>query len=231
MIKTEIETTRAPGSSARTGSIYLSYSQKMRTLRQWCYENCCKGRKMKTPVIRGRDIDIAWSEPRCFGGDFYPQRVLDRKNPYSIAPSILITRISHTPHGDTLRYLDNRSKISRPKDVANMLTVNLIHTIYEPGERGEDGADGDPHDLFLTGEEMDEGSLILGQWMDDTATALLSAMSIAGMSVSHTSVTIEPLIENSAVSDRRPLYMGVVQATLIGINREWEDPKLREMLE
>ena len=73
--------------------------------------------------------------------------------------------------------------------------------------------------------------MILGQWMDDTAAALANALSIAGMDVSRESITIEPLIENEAVSDRRPLYLGVVQATLVGLNRETVDPQIRAMLD
>lgn len=231
MMKTETVAVAPPERTAGARSAGVSYSQRMRAFRQWVYENCCKGRKMKTPVVRGRDVDIAWSEPRCFGGDFYPYRVLDRKNPYSIAPSILVTRISHAPHAETMQYLDSRQKVSRPKELGNTITLNLIHTIYEPGERTQDGTDGDPHEVFLTDEDMDMGSLILGQWMDDTAAALASALSVAGMTVNKESILIEPLIENEAVSDRRPLYLGMVQVTLVGLNREELDPAIRAMLD
>ena len=52
----------------------LTYEEKRHMLRDWVYENCCKGRQMKTPVPRGRDYDVKWAEPNCFGGDNYPAR-------------------------------------------------------------------------------------------------------------------------------------------------------------
>ena len=67
--------------------------------------------------------------------------------------------------------------------------------------------------------------------MDDTAAALASALSVAGMTVNKESITIEPLIENEAVSDRRPLYLGVVQVSLVGLNRDEVDPAIRAMLD
>lgn len=57
----------------------LTYEEKRHMLRDWVYENCCKGRQMKTPVPRGRDYDVKWTEPNCFGGDNYPARARDIK--------------------------------------------------------------------------------------------------------------------------------------------------------
>ena len=219
-MKTEYGAAGAPQSAeaARTGG---SYAARMRAFQAWVYENCCKGRTMKTPVVRGRDIDVAWGEPRCFGGDLFPARAKDRKNPYSIAPSILITRITQTPKANMQEYLDSRQKVSRPKDLANTVTLNLIHTVYEPGERNEDEAEsGDAHDAFETDETIDTGSLILGDWMEETAYALIGALSVAGMTVKPESVIIEPLTENGEVADRRPLYLGAVQVQLVGVARE-----------
>ena len=229
-MKIEQEAVRVQPQAAMQAHIGGSYSERMRALREWVYTRCCKGRTMKTPVVRGRDLDVAWREPKCFGGDFYPARALDRRNPYSIAPSILVARISHTPYAETMEYLDSRIKVSRPKELGNTLTINLIHTVYEPGERTESGG-GDPHEALATDESIDTGSLILGQWMEDTAAELAAALSVAGMAVKRSSIVIEPLIENEAVSDRRPLYLGVVQATLVGVDRELPNPEISALLD
>lgn len=219
----------------------LTYEEKRHMLRDWVYENCCKGRQMKTPVPRGRDYDVKWAEPNCFGGDNYPARARDIKNPYSVAPSILITGVSFKPYAETSEYLDSRQKVSRPKNVGSTITLNLIHAVYDPGERmtvrqkenaqGEPIQDGDPHEMLLTDEAMDTGSMILWQWMEDTASAIHAALSIAGMTVKDDSIIIEPLTENESVSDRRPVYFGVVQVTLIGLNREMQSPELSALLD
>ena len=91
----------------------LTYEEKRHMLRDWVYENCCKGRQMKTPVPRGRDYDVKWAEPNCFGGDNYPARARDIKNPYSVAPSILITGVSFKPYAETSEYLDSRQKAEK----------------------------------------------------------------------------------------------------------------------
>lgn len=209
----------------------MTYEEKRRMLRDWVYENCCKGRQMKTPVPRGRDYDVKWAEPHCFGGDNYPARVKDIKNPYSVAPSILITGVSFKPYAETSEYLDSRQKVSRPKNVGNTMTLNLIHAVYDPGERVAARKDGDPHEMLLTDETMDTGSMILWQWMEDTAAAIHAALSIAGMTVKDDSIIIEPLTENESVSDRRPIYLGVVQVALISLNREMQSPEISALLD
>lgn len=229
-MKQEFEAVSIPPAGT-AGSGYLTYAQKRRAFRDWVYEHCCKGRRMKTPVPRGRDYDVKWTEPRCFGGDLYPVRVLDRRNPYSITPSILIEAVSHTPYAGTAEYLDSRQKVSRPKDLGNTMTLNLIHSLYEPGERVREATDGDPHELLLTDEEMDTGSMLLWQWMEDTAAALQAALNVAGMTAKAESILIEPLTENEAVSDRRPLYMGVVQVVLVGLNRQMPNPEISALLD
>ena len=78
---------------------------------------------------------------------------------------------------------------------------------------------------------MDTGSMLLWQWMEDTAAALQAALNVAGMTAKAESILIEPLTENEAVSDRRPLYMGVVQVVLVGLNRQMPNPEISALLD
>lgn len=216
----------------RSGGCTGQYSARMLAIRKWVCEHCCAGRTMKTPVPRGRDWEVRWEEPRCFGGDFYPVGLGSRKNPYSIAPSILIFRTSFSPQTETEKYVVNGMRVSRPKELASSLSLYLVHTIYEPGERtGEEGEG--PKETFQTCEEIDTGSLILGDWMDDTCAALLAedALSGTGLYVDSDSVTAGALVENGSVSDRRPIYMGVVTVTLVGLTRVKQSGRISRMLD
>lgn len=190
---------------------------------------------MKTPVLRGKDYDIEYKEPECFLGNYYPMMVSNVKEPYKIAPSILIMTGGGLAAGETEEYLDSRQGISRPKEVGATLNVQLIHVIYDPGERTgvlkEDGS-ADPHEAFKWDNERDEGSLFLMDWMDDTQAALLGADSIPGcdLIVKRSTVGWEPLKENGAVADRRPLYLGFVSVTFEAPTREKDNDIINDLL-
>lgn len=208
---------------------------RLEALEKWVYKTCCKGRSMKTPVPRGRDYDVAYAEPKCFLGNYYPLMVADAKEPYKIAPSILIMTGGGLAAGETEEYLDSRQGIRRPHEVAATINVQLIHVIYDPGERtGVRTAQGreNPHEAITWNESRDEGTLTLLDWMDDTQAALLGADSIPGcdMLIKRGTVGWEMLKENGAVADRRPLYLGFVTVTLEAPTREDENETINDLL-
>lgn len=208
---------------------------RLEAFAEWVRKNCCAGRSMKTPVLNGKDYDVEYREPMCFLGNYYPLMVSSAKEPYKIAPSILIMTGGGLAAGETEEYLDSRQGISRPKEIGTTLNVQLIHALYDPGERtGKRSADGavTPHEAILWDDEKDAGSLALMDWMDDTQAALLSADSIPGcdLIVKRNTVGWEPLKENGAVADRRPLYLGFVSVTLEAPTREDENNIINDLL-
>lgn len=209
--------------------------ERLEALGRWVHENCCKGRSMKVPVLRGKDYDVEYGEPKCFLGNYYPLMVSSAKEPYKIAPSILIMTGGGLAAGETEEYLDSRQGISRPKEVGATLNVQLIHVLYDPGERtGKRTDDGKafPHEAIRWDDEKDEGSLQLMDWMDDTQAALLGADSIPGcdLIVKRGTVGWEPLKENGAVADRRPLYLGFVSVTFEAPTHEEDNDIINDLL-
>lgn len=207
--------------------------QRMEGFGKWVRETLCEGRVMKAPVIGGRDYDVQWVQPRCFTGNLYPP--FSSGEPYSVAPSILVMCGGGDGAGETSEYLDSRHKVHRPDDIAETLEFQLIHAIYEPGTRTGQKTDGrdEPHAALDICDEMDEGTLALMDWMDDTKAALLGADSIPGtdLVVKRRSVRWEPLKENGAVSDRRPVYLGVVAVTFETHTREEVNEEIRGLLD
>lgn len=207
---------------------------RVEALAKWVQETCCKGRMMKTPAAGGSDYAVEWSEPRCFAGNFFPQMTADGK--YSVAPSILVMYAGGDGAGDTSEYLDSRQKINRPDEMGETLQVQLIHTIYNPPTRtGERNGEGkcDPKKALDWNDACDEGSMVLLDWLDDTKAALLGAYSIPGcdLVVKRKTVRWEPLMENGAVADRRPFYLGVVAVTFETVTREDMNETIHDILD
>lgn len=208
--------------------------QRLERLREWTFTRCCEGRSMKTPVARGSDYDIAWAEPRCFLGS-YPPWAQNPREEYKVAPSILILTGGGLAAGETDEYIDSRSGISRPKDIGATLTVQLIHALYEPGERTgvrKDDGRADPREALQRNEEADEGHLALIDWMDDTMAALIGADAIpdTDLIVNRKTVGFELLKENGALADRRPLYLGFVTVTFSALTRADDNPIIDDLL-
>ena len=204
--------------------------ERMTRFCEWVKKTCCEGRMMKTPVKSGRNDDIHWEQPRCFAGNLYPP--FSSSDPYSVAPSILVMCGGGDGAGETSEYLDSRRHVNRPDEMGETLEFQLIHAIYEPGNR-TGAKTGDPHMALDVDDAVDEGTLVLMDWMDDTKAALLGADSIPGtdLVVKRKTVRWEPLKENGAVADRRPVYLGVVAVTFETHTREDMNEDIQTLLD
>lgn len=209
----------------------LRYRQRLDVVHKWVYEKLCKGRSMKTPGQN--EYDVVWTEPRCFLCNLPASA---RGVPFNIAPGLLLLVGGGLAAGDTSKYLDNRNGISRPEDVGAALQLQIVHVMYEPGERTgirkEDGR-ADPKEALVINEEADEGMLKLIDWMEDTMSALIGAESIPGtdLIVKKDTVGFEPFKENGGLADRRPFYLGHVVVEFAALTHGDDNELISKLLE
>lgn len=201
--------------------------ERLIRLGEWVRDTCCEGMMLKTLArAQGKD-EVKLIRPRCFVGNFYPTGT--ESDPYNVSPSILVMFAGGNGSGETMKYMDNRNSVKRPKEIAQTLEVQLIHSVYEPIKRPVSKGNTD----MPFSECIDEGSLVLQDWMEQTMAHLIGADSIPGtdLFIQPETVRWEPLKEDGAVADRRPIYLGVVTVTFETETRQDDNAAIRALLE
>lgn len=205
----------------------LSNRERLVRLGEWVKTTCCDSMMLKAPVESADGDAVKLIRPRCFVGNFYP--AFTAGDPYKVSPSILVMFAGGNGCGETMKYMDNRNSIKRPREIAQTLEVQLIHAVFEPIQmRVKTGVTETPWD-----ECIDEGSMVLQDWMEQTMAHLIGADTIPGtdLFVQPESVRWEPLKEDGAVADRRPAYLGVVTVTFETETRQDDNEAIRALLE
>lgn len=210
----------------------MTTNERAVALRDFLYERCCKGRSMKYRDPQERnDFVVSWVEPRCFLW-YYPKSA-NGKPAYSVAPSMLIMLAGQNPAADTEEYLDSRHGISRPKELGAVTRFQVALTIYEPGERSSQARKTqDPHDVYLP-EEEDAGAAVLNDWMESVTRCLIGEGAVPGSDMVLIEKEMEwaPLIDNGAIADRRPLYIGVLNVSFGALIQGDTNENVRALLD
>ena len=205
----------------------LGNRERLVRLGEWVRDTCCEGMLLKTPEKSADGKEVKSIRPRCFVGNFYP--AFTRGELYVVTPSILVMFTGGYGSGETMKYMDNRNSIRRPREIAQTLDVQLVHAVFEPITRYEKTTvDGTPWD-----ECIDEGSLVLQDWMEKTMAHLIGVDSIPNtdLFVQPESVRWQPLTEDGAVADRGQYRLGVVYATFETETRKDDNAAIRALLD
>lgn len=196
-------------------------SERLRKLRNYVYENLCRGREMKTPAQGGDFSKIVRAEPKCYLG-FYPTRPDESygadEDALNTAPSILIMPVGGYVKNMEEQRFDRYSNIHRPKSMGQSLTVQVLFTVYEDGIRLPgfiDTAEAGKYDMSLVREGTENGIMTLLNWMDDFDDLILSSKFIPGtdLSLIEQEMRYETYSDQKYIKDDRPLYQGVSTVT------------------
>lgn len=188
-------------------------------LQKWTYENCAKGKMMKTLPENGDISVIRRQEPPVYLG-WWPKRRDETGawtvTPYNVCPGILISPGSGHAQADEEKRFDRYNNIRRPKELGQTLLVTVLFSVYEPGTRlpgftasakSEDGMD-----MSLITEGTEEGLFALTDWMDEFKDKLLAQKEIPGCDLIVDEATIEysPYMDSEYIVDKRDCYYGFV---------------------
>lgn len=188
-------------------------------LKEWTYENVCKGRLMKTPASGQNVTVLEKAEPKVYVG-YFPMRADETAwaevDPLYTAPSILILpTLSYVKYMEEKRF-DRYNKVHRPNDLGQGLNVQVLFTVYEDGVR-EPGfitkaEETGEIDMTLIREGTREGLYQLLNWMDDFKEKLLGAQFIPGtdLFLDEANMTYGLYSDQKFINDKRPIYYGFV---------------------
>lgn len=195
-------------------------TERLRKLREFVYENLCRGREMKTPAPDGDVTQIVRQEPGCYLG-FYPTRPdlsqYANAEALNTAPSILLMPGGGEWKNQEEQRFDRYNNVHRPKSMGQSLVIQAIFTVYEDGVRLPGFIDNPDEelDMSLLREGTDEGLMTLMNWMDDYNDLLLDNKFIPGtdMFVNESSMDYQMYTDQKYINDTRPLYHGICTVT------------------
>lgn len=216
-------------------------SERLRKLKQWTYDELCKGRKLKTPASKFDIAQIAYKEPVVYLA-WAPMQLdksgrLQQAETYSTCPSITIM-----PTQSYAKYMEEKpgdryANIHRPQDMGQHLGVQLLFMVYEPGVRLPGFIDStDEHgaglNMGLMEEGTEQGLITLMNWMDDCMEKLLGVRAIpdTDLFVEDAAMTYSLYTDQSYVVDKRPLYYGFVTVSFGCYATDKPNPDILEML-
>lgn len=202
-------------------------------MRQFFYEELCKGREYKVPKPSGGTTyapliaDFTMGEPRVFIGwqpmnPNEPGRA-DPKDPFSVCPAITIMpNVAYARYVAEKRF-DRYQNVHRNQDMGQGPSTLILFSIYEPGVRlpgfkhALETHDPDVMQYFQDG--TDAGLQTLTGWMDDAMELLLRERTIPGTDLvldDYENFRYSLFTDQSYVVDRRPLYYGMLNVSFKG---------------
>lgn len=196
-------------------------TERLRAIKQWAYENLCKGREMKAPAPNGDITKIVRQEPKVYLG-WSPTRAdktgLAGDCPLTVYPGILIMPgAAYAKYVEEKRF-DRNNGVNRAQELGQGLSVNILFGVYEPGIRLPGFIESANHpnglDMSRIMEGTEEGLFTLVDWMDDCISGLLAAKFIphSDLFLDEASMIYSLYTDQSYVVDKRPLFYGFVNA-------------------
>lgn len=196
-------------------------SERLRALKQWTYDNLCRGREMKAPAQNMDITKMVTREPKVFLA-WYPTRP-DESGAYqvelaAVSPGILIMPSAAYAKCVEEKRFDRYSNIHRGQELGQGLNVSILFSVYEPGIRLPgflDSADSpNGFDMSRLAEATEEGLFTLTNWMDDCVSGLLAEKVIphSDLFLEEADLTYSLYTDQNFVVDKRPLFYGFVNA-------------------
>ena len=197
-------------------------TERLKKLQKWTYNTCCKGRQMKTPAANMEVRKIVKQEPKVYLA-YSPMRpdsthAMGEVDPMNVVPGIIIMpSFGYVKYMEEQRF-DRYNKVHRPKEMGQSLSVQTLFFVYEDGVRLPgfvDQAMKGEYDMSLMKEGTQDGLETLLNWMDDFKDGLLSQKVIpdTDMYMNEAESQYGLYTEQSFIADRRPVFIGMVNAT------------------
>lgn len=199
--------------------------ERLRKTKAFFEEELCKGRLLKCPrpymgqnAMYGPDIcDFTEAEPRVFLA-WQPARPnepgkADSQDPISVAPSITIMPTASYVRYTMEKRFDRYKNISRSQDMGQSLSLQILFTVYEPGNRMPgfaESMESGKADMSLLQEGTEPGLQTLVEWMDDGMELLLREKTVPGtdLVLEDDNFMYSLYSDQMYIQDRRPLYQG-----------------------
>lgn len=206
--------------------------ERLRKLKKWTFETVCAGRSMKTPAQNMDVREIRRQEPKVYLA-FPPARpdtsdIAGDIDPLNVAPGIIIA-----PDPGTIKYMeeqrfDRYNNVHWPKSMGQSLPLQVLFFVYEDGVRLPgfvESAKSGPYGMNLITEGTEEGLFTLYNWMDDFKDALLSQKVIpdTDMVLNESEGRYGMYQDQRYVSDRRPIFIGIVPVTFQCFAEEYNE--------
>ena len=207
--------------------------ERLKKTQKFLYEELCSGREYKCPIPNtgqngryGPDIkDFTMAEPRVFLA-WQPMKPnengrADVRDPYSVCPAITIMPAPSYARYEPERRFDRYSRISRPQDMGQSLSLQILFSIYEPGIRMPGFVsgleDGNP-DMSLMLDGTEAGLETLVNWMDDAIELFLRERTVPGtdLTLKDDNMMYSLFSDQAYVVDRRPIYYGFLNVEFKG---------------
>ena len=123
---------------------------------------------------------------------------------------------------------DRYQKIHRPQEMGQSLNVQILFSIYEPGERLPGFADSmetPKPDMTLLKDGTEPGLCTLVNWMDDAIELLLRERTIPGtdLTLEDDNMMYSLFTDQAYIVDRRPIYYGFLNVELKGYATKGSD--------
>lgn len=220
-------------------------SERLTVLKDWLYENLCKGREMKTPPPDGDITKIVRQEPNVYIG-FVPMRPDETSfndvDALNVAPGIVVMPVQGVVKFTEEKRFDRFSNVHRPQEMGHELSVQILMSVFEDGVRlpgfiesaNPDALNDTPQfDMSLIREGTQEGLYTLLNWMDDLNEKLLGTKIIPGtdMYVDETALTYGLRSDQRFITDTRPIYYGIVNVTFWCYADEKPNYQLKDLLD
>lgn len=205
--------------------------ERLRKMRDFFYEELCKGREFKAPVPSSSPTygpiitDFTMAEPSVFIAyqpmqPNYPGKVYP-DDPFSVCPAITIMPGSNPARYVEERRFDRYNNIHRPQDMGQSLCVTVLFSIYEPGVRlpglPEAMAMGQENAWNYIQDGTEAACQTLTGWMDDAVELILRERTVPGtdLTLLDDNMVYSFHSDQNFIVDKRPLYYGY-------INVEWK---------
>lgn len=217
----------------------MRMSERVRKLRAFIYDNLCKGRIMKSPGPNMDISEIHRQEPQVFFG-YVPSRedtsAYADGMPLTAVPSIVIMpKTSYGRHVEDKRF-DQYNHIHRPQEMGQELACKMLFSVYEdglrlPGFLDKYDATGEM-DMSLITEGTDEAVLTLLDWMNDGLALLMGTKVIPGTDlwVQSDTITYDMYADQKFITDKRPIYYGLLDVTFGSYAQERLNPEIEQLL-
>lgn len=197
-------------------------SMRLKGLKKWTYETVCKGRMMKAPGERNLITEIVRQEPQVFIG-FPPARPdltgMAAEDPINVYPSIVIMPGASEAKNPEEKRFDVYNKVHRSPEMGQTLNVSVLFAMFEPGIRLRGFVDSSGSDASIDMTKIMEGSeegiLTLVDWIDDFKEALLGIKYIphTDLFIDEAKINYAPFTDQNYIVDKRPYYIGFVNAS------------------
>lgn len=215
---------------------------RLEALKQWTFEEVCRGRKMKAQPPE-RDITRFEEpvEPRVFVA-YAPKRFDESLKEFVIQAASTAPSITIMPDYSNVKYVepqrfDQYKGVHRSQDYGQQLNVQVLFSVYQDDLRLPGFVDRyeqeNEFELSLLREGTQEGLKALMDWMDDFKGKLLAQQTIpdTDMTLNEANFVYGMRADQKYIMDNRPIYYGLCAVNFYCVAEQGQNPEISAILD